>query len=157
MTQTAKSYCPSNGFLISLGLIFIVVYFIFYHEVYRDKAFICENTASEKGYRQWPDGYISDEWYKTSSIELFMLEHYPNQLQHRWTSFRGDGKNVFGITMRFSHGFPGPIMQFYSLDRYMSKIDDSQKKALYDLFVGTNMDAIRIKVIELEKQVDKMK
>lgn len=158
MMQIGKSYRPSRGFLISLGLIFLAGYFLFYFEVYRDVAFVCENTASAKGYYQWRDGSMSEEWYKTSSIDLFMREHYPNQLQHRWTSYRGSGKNVFGLTTVFSHGFPGPILRFgpKTLDRYMSTIDDSQKKSLYDLFASTNRGAIGAKVIEIQEKVWEM-
>ncbi len=51
--------------------------------LYWDRGFVCEHTASRKGYRQWFVGLRTNRWYSESRLEQFMLEKHPPDLTHR--------------------------------------------------------------------------
>jgi len=102
-------------------------------QVCRDRAFICENTGSHKGYRQWGIGLRSASWYRESRLEQYMRKEHPSDLANRWTSYAGTGKNILGRPVLFGHGRPGPILQVPPefLDRYVDGLDDQAKLDLY--------------------------
>ena len=102
-------------------------------QVCRDWAFICENTGSHKGYRQWCIGLQSGRWYRESRLEQFMRKEHASGLANRWTSYAGTGKNILGQPVLFGHGRPGPILQVPPefLDRYVDGLDDQAKLDLY--------------------------
>jgi len=101
--------------------------------VCRDWAFICENTGSRKGYRQWCIGLRSAPWYRESRLELFMRKEHPAELANRWTSYAGTGKNILGRPILFGHGDPGPILHVPAefLDRYVEGSDSQIRLELY--------------------------
>jgi len=117
-------------------------------EVYEDCAYICKNTGSRKGYRQWFFGAETGRWYHESELEEFMRANYSTQLQEDWVSYMGTGKNVFGVSMSFGHERPGPIMHADSerLDTYVRSLDDAGKKSLYELFSSGDESRIRSEV-----------
>jgi len=107
-------------------------------QVCRDWAFICENTGSRKGHREWFLGWESADWYKESELERFMKADYPSQLQYRWTSYAGTGKNIFGMRILSGHGRPGPILLLHQemLNAYVRRLDAAGRKALYELLAS---------------------
>ena len=107
-------------------------------QVYRDWAFICENTGSQKGYRQWCIGLRSASWYRESRLEQFMRKEHPSELANRWTSYAGTGKNILGQSILFGHERPGPILHvpLEFLDRYIDGLDDQAKLNLYHVFAS---------------------
>ncbi len=101
-------------------------------EASKDYDFVCEYTGSIHGYRQWFTGHRTGESYQKSVLEEFVEEHHPALLEHRWTSFRGDGMNLFGIGLRGTHDRPGPVLRIarnpgMSLD----KATDDEKLELF--------------------------
>jgi hypothetical protein len=123
----------------------IVMFIVFLpFQVCRDWAFVCENTGSRKGYRVWFCGFETGHWYEKSNLEEFMETKYSDNLTHRWTSYAGTGKNVFGSAVLHGHGQPGPIVTipYDVLNQYVSHIEDEKKKALYDLFTSNNKQRI---------------
>lgn len=119
--------------------------------VCRDFAFICENTGSRKGYREWFFGLETGHWYTKSSLEIYMQKNYPAELQNRWTCNAGTGKNIFGASILFGHGRPGYInmLQPAALDSYVATLAAPDKKRLYELFTHGESDALRAKVDEI--------
>jgi hypothetical protein len=107
-------------------------------QVYMDRAFICENTGSHKGYRQWPFGFQSSRWYRESHLEQFLRREHPSDLVNRWTSYAGTGKNTLGQPTLFGHGRPGPILSVPTefLDRYVDGLDDRAELNLYRVFTS---------------------
>ena len=107
-------------------------------QVCRDWAFICENTGSRKGYREWNNGRRSGHWYRESRLEQFMRKEHPSDLVNRWTSYAGTGKDLFGQPTLFGHGFPGPILHVPAefLDRYVDALDNQAKLDLYRVLVS---------------------
>jgi len=107
-------------------------------QVCRDWAFICENTGSQKGYRQWCIGLRSGHWYRESRLEQFVRKEYPSDLANRWTSYAGTGKNIIGRPVLFGHGRPGPILRVPPefLDRYADGLDDQAKLDLYHVLAS---------------------
>ena len=52
-------------------------------QIYRDRAFICENTGSRSGYRKWTLGPSTSHWYKKSPLEEFVETQEPDKIVHR--------------------------------------------------------------------------
>ena len=121
--------------------------------VYRDWAYICENTGSRKGHREWFLGYTTGHWYQKSALEEFVQREFPGELHQRWTSYAGTGKNALGRPVLFGHGRPGAILclrtEFF--DRYVAQLSRTEKKALYDLLSSDQQERIRE---EVEKAFD---
>jgi len=115
---------------------------------YRDWAFLSETTGSRKGYRQWFFGLKTGHWYQRSNVETFIQAKFPNELQHRWTSYAGTGKNIYGARLLYGHGMPGPVrnLPLDFLDRWFDPLPESEKKAFYDLLVTGDAEAIQQKV-----------
>ena len=86
-----------------------------------------------------------------------MQERYPSDLQHRWRSYSGTAKNPLGMVILWASGAPGPIAVLNEdlLAKYVQKIDDRQKRDLYDLFASGNEDATDVKVHEINAQESK--
>ena len=124
-------------------------------QVCRDWAFICENTGSRKGYRQWALGPKTGHWYKKSPLEEFVTAHEPAALIHRWTSYSGTGKNVFGTPVVFGHGRPGAVYRFDHeiQSRWIARNPPEKVRELYDLLVSDDQDAIQKRIMDIWDQV----
>lgn len=143
-----------KGILIVTGAVVIcivIVLLLLPFQVCRDWAFICENTGSHKGYRQWIFGFETGHWYKKSPLEGFIQSNSPDVLIHRWTSYAGTGKNIFGMKLLFGHGRPGAIKKLDHgvLGQWIEKNDAEAVRKLYDLFVSDDQKAIEKKVTEI--------
>lgn len=116
--------------------------------VCRDWAFIDENTGSRKGYRQWCFGARTGHWYMPSSVETFMRSQHASDLTHRWTSYAGTGRNVFGAKGLYGHGRPGAILQLDQkrLNQWFEQQTPADQRAFYDLLVKSDQAAIREKI-----------
>lgn len=103
--------------------------------VCRDWGYICEYTGSRKGYRQWWLGIRTGAWYKESALETFMQRNFAGELEHRWTSYAGTGRNIFGQAVLVGHGMPGPIRELPPdiLAAYSTNASPSEIKQLYDI------------------------
>ena len=140
--------------LVIICIILPTIYFLLNVCIYTDYGFICQNTASRKGYRQWIFGIRSNQWNKTSPLEVFMCKNHTKELSHRWVAYFGDVKNIFGMVITHDHGSPGPILYLSMLDddvlpRYCKDLTSPQMKALYDMFSTSDKKAIESKVEEI--------
>ncbi|MHC4641103.1 MAG: hypothetical protein ACYS32_05615 [Planctomycetota bacterium] len=125
--------------------------------VYRDWAFICENTGSRKGNREWFMGLKTGHWYKESKLEEFMETNYPDDLSYRWVSYEGTGRNIFGTAVLYGHGRPELVhLPYKVLNRYVEHIDDKEKRRLYDVFSSGNVQRIRDEVTGIWEKVFSM-
>lgn len=118
-------------FLIAFVLLLIVPVII----VHRDWAFVCEYTGSNMGYRKWCIGLKTHRWYRASPVETTIQKAFPDQLEHKWTSYAGTGYNIFGQRVLFGHGRPGPIFELRggALEAYTARLGAQDIKTLYDL------------------------
>lgn len=134
--------------ILGVGTVLALFAFTFASVAYRDWAFICENTGSRKGYREWFFGLQTRHWDNPSAIETFMEDKFPDTLEHRWTSYAGTGRNVFGVKFLYGHSRPGPVIYVSQdmLDKWFTQLADDQKKAFYDLLVSGDYQAVKQKV-----------
>ena len=122
--------------------------------IYTKRAYMCENTGSTKGHKDWYFGLRSGDWYESSPLEDFIRQKYPNELKHRWTSYAGTGINLYGQSISFGHGRPGGIRQISFWLKYWCPLkSDAEKKALYDLLVSDDQPAIRAKTLSIMDEV----
>src|SRR6476620_1552899 len=109
MSSWTKKRFTLTVLSLAAVLVFAILASIFV--VYQDRAFLCQNTGSRKGYREWFFGLQTGNWYSPSAVEALMKEKYPRELEYRWTSYAGTGKNVYGFGIVYSHGRVGPLIQ----------------------------------------------
>jgi hypothetical protein len=136
---------------IGIGVVVFCVslYILGGFQAYRDWGFVCENTGSTKGHREWFFEKKTGYWYKKSALEDFMLEKYPDRLKHRWTSYKGTGKNIFGRAMLRGHGRPGAIggTEIF-LEDWVQKNEPEDILALYELLASDADEEIKKQRVE---------
>ncbi len=112
--------------------------------VCRDRAYICENTGSHKGHRQWFFGVRTGHWYRETHLEAFMREEHPSEMTNRWTSYAGTGKNMFGRSVLYGHGRPGAILNVSeeALNRYIDSLAPEGRVQLYRLLASDDQKKI---------------
>jgi hypothetical protein len=113
-----------------------------------DRAYICENTGSRKGYREWFFGAHTNSWYRKSELERFMEAKHSDLLKHRWTSYMGNGRSLIPVMQSCGHGRPGPILFFDSnfLDDHVLSVSDGERLELYRSLSEANKEAIQLKL-----------
>ena len=79
----------------------------------------------------------------------------PNALVHRWMSYAGTGKNVFGMKILYGHGRPGAITQLDHeiLCKWMERNDAETVRQLYDLLVSDDQKKIEKQVMDIWQEV----
>jgi len=134
--------------LVGVAAALLIFCLCFTFVFYRDWAFICENTGSRKGYREWCFGHQTGRWYQHSAVEIFMQEKFPDELKHRWTSYAGTGRNIFGVKLLYGHGRPGPLIQISQdrLNEWFAPLPDTEKKAFSELLVNADDKTIDEKI-----------
>ncbi len=110
--------------------------------LYTDRAFICQNTGSQKGYREWFSGAISDEWYNKSSLEEFIAKSHKEELSFNWVSYKGTTKTIFGRL--HAHGNPSNMSfgKMKWLNEYVGMLNDEDKLSLYHTFKTHDVDVV---------------
>jgi hypothetical protein len=130
-------------------VVFVSLYTLGSAQVYLDWGLVCENTGSTKGHREWRFEKNTGHWYKKSVLEDFMLKEYPDRLKHRWTSYAGTGKNIFGQVLSRHHGMPGAIYGIKSfLKDWVQKNEPEDILALYELLASDVDNEIKKQRIE---------
>jgi len=120
-------------FIMPAALILVALLAVLPLQMCRDWAFVCENTGSHQGYRQWFTGHRTGQWYQESHLEQFMDQAHPGVLKHQWVSYRGTGRNLLGRPIRLGLGHPNPVLMArrHAFDFYVDSLDDAGKLNLY--------------------------
>jgi hypothetical protein len=128
---------------------------LFNFQAYRDLAYVCENTASRKGFRRWFCGAETGRWYKESPVEAFMRKNYPDELTSRWTCYQGTGRNIFGGVIVRGHRRPGAVLYLNldTLSRWAKHTEGEKIRALYQLLVSDDEERIRERVMAIQDEV----
>jgi len=115
---------------------------------YTDREYICENTGSRKGFREWFYGAKTNVWYQESELERFLKSDHPEMLRHRWTSYRGTGRSLIPFMKSYGHGQPGLILTPTRdmLDGYVQSLSSEQRIELYKIFCSANAESIQGRV-----------
>ncbi len=138
-------------FISLFAVLLVIILLIYCVPAYHDKSYVCKNTGSFKGYRQWAFGTKTGHWYRKSPLEEFMEEEDPNLLVCRWTFFSGGGNNIFGRTFIFEDGFPGAVtnLRHRELKLWVQHNKPEDVRQLYDLLVSDDQDKIKEKVNQI--------
>lgn len=115
---------------------------------YTDRGYICENTGSRKGCREWFFGAQTRSWSSKSELEKFMQAAHPDLMVHRWTSYMGTGHSLIPIMQSHGHGRPGPILFLPSpmFDEHVASLSEQERLELYRLFASADADAIKKRI-----------
>ena len=113
-----------------------------------DRGYICENTGSRKGHREWPFGVLTNPWYRKSELERFIESEHPELLKHRWTCYMGNGRSLIPGLQSRRHGRPGPIFSLNPnlLDDHVLTLSDDRRLGLYQLLSEAPKEAIEVKI-----------
>ncbi len=124
-------------------------------QVCRDCAFVCENTGSRKGYRQWCIGLQSNRWYHESHLGQFMRREHPSGFANRWTSYGSTGLNILGRPIIFRDAFPGPIHSLPPsiLDMYVDGLDDQAKLNFYHVLSSGTPEEVKAEIDKAGNQI----
>ena len=136
---------------IGIGLIvfFVSLCILVNVQAYRDWRFVCENTGSSKGHKELLFGIRTGDWYEKSALEGFMLEKHPDELKHRWTSYAGIGKNIFGRPLLNGHGNPGAILVITPfLEDWVQSSKPEDILALYELLASGSAEDTKKQMVE---------
>lgn len=139
----------------SVIMCFVITFVLLTVHVYRDWTFICENTGSRKGYREWPFSLKTRHWYQKSPLEEFIQSEAPNALVYRWTSCTGTGKNIFGKAILYGHDSPGTIMQLThdTQRKWIDHNDTETVRQLYELLVSDDQKKLEKRIMDIWKEV----
>ena len=120
-------------------------------DVCTDYAYVCENTGSHKGHRKWFFGTQTGAWDYQSPLDTFMQQAHPDQLTHRWVSYMGTGRNVFGGVGVQGHGRPllSLLRLAQDLESYFATLSPERKLALYRIFSTGDRATVQATVDEI--------
>ena len=120
-----------------------------------DAVYVCENTASRYGYREWPTGHRTGYWSKTSPLEAYMQAHWPGSVQHRWTQCAGTGKDIYGRSIMFGHGAPGGALHLRGdvMQAWIARHSENEIRALYKFMSKADREASKKRVDEITEEV----
>jgi hypothetical protein len=129
-------------FWVGIALFFLAAFRV---GVHRDFTLECQSTWSTCGYREWVGVFKTRHWYKPSALESFIRQNYPGELTNRWNRWHATPPESL-LGLQFYCGFRSPPMDGMIVDRYLTGISDSEKKALYDFFCNANVEAAQKRV-----------
>ena len=143
-----------TGFLVVFGAA-AATFLICSIQAYREFGFICENTLSCKGHRQWILGIETGHWYYKSPLEQFIETDAAERLVHRWTSYAGTGKTLLGRPVLFSHGRPGAVMNLTHdvLRDWMERSDPDEIRRFYELLLSDDEEKIAERIDAMYEEV----
>ncbi len=88
-------------------------------------------------------------------MEDFIIANDSTVLSHRWTSYRGTGRNILGMSILFGHGRPGAIMDIDNdtLNVWIARNHPTEVWKLRDLLFSGNQDQITEKLASIRQEV----
>jgi hypothetical protein len=118
------------------------------YPVCRDWAYLDTNTGSRRGYREWIFGIRTGHWERPSKVDVFMQGRFPRELEHRWISYAGTGRNIFGMKVLHGHGRPGQLLRIdqQTLNQWFETLPEEEKRQFYALLVSNDQEAIEKKI-----------
>ena len=143
--------------LVCVGLVFLSGYFLT-GCVSRDIGYHCDFTGSTKSWTRWPFGVRTDYRYNTSPLESFLEAHAPERLEHKWVTYEGTGRNIFGNPVFFGHGTPNALLLFPRkyLKLYIQNSPSESVFDLYETFRRDDRDEIRQRIDKLYEETDRL-
>lgn len=131
----------SKRIIIITSIICVLIALATQLTIYRDWSFICQNTGSQKGYREWFFGLTTSDWYERSELEKFIEENHNNKLKFSWVSYKGTGYGL--LTKTCGHGRPSNIMfSTKAVNECVKSLSDSEKLSLYETFKTHDRDKV---------------
>ena len=79
----------------------------------------------------------------------------PEAVVHRWASYAGTGKSLFGRSVLFGHERPGPVFRLdHDIQReWIGKNDAATVRAFYNLLVSGNEAEIEERVVAVCREI----
>ena len=142
---------------VALAVVFLAVLILLVvlpFPLWRDMGFVCEHTASRKGYREWFMGLRTNRWYSESRLERFMAEKHPHDLTHRWVSFMGTGRDFLGQPISYRHGRPNETLMLFRkpFDDHVDSLDDAGTRELYRVLTSGQTEEIEAQLAAVRER-----
>jgi len=119
--------------------------------LYRTHYIICWNTASGKGFTEWPFGIRTSHWETESPLEEYMHAKHPGKVSHHWATLAVTGHNAFGQAHSFSdyrHDGIAPL-RHSDLAVWMKGRSDSEIVKLYSDLSSHDRDRVEARIDEI--------
>lgn len=143
---------------IAIGCVggFILTVHLLTGSVSRDMGYHCDFTGSTKSWTKWPLGIRTDYNYETSPIENFLATNRPGLIEHKWVSYSGTGKNIFGKPVFWGHGSPNALLLFPRtyLQFYIEQSPKEDVLELYETLRLDDRDEIKLRVEKLHEEIE---
>lgn len=118
--------------IICVGFVFLGCYGLT-GCVSQDIGYHCDFTGSTKSWTRWFFTIRTNYQYNTSPLESFLTANAPERIQHKWVSYQGTGRNIFGKTVFLGHGTPNALCGF-PRDYLRLYIENSSSESVLDLY-----------------------
>jgi hypothetical protein len=123
---------------LAVGLLVALVSVLYWtgFVLFQEWEFICQNTASQKGYTELFFGLKTDEWEVRSELARFIGESYPSELRYRWVPVERVPWGILGDRLpNRAIPDPGPIMRTRgrTFSQYVRSLSPVERKRLYDV------------------------
>jgi hypothetical protein len=135
-------------------LVLVVLFAGLFVRVYPLRAEHCDFTGSTKEWVELPFGVRMFEKYHKSELEEFGEMNFPEALKHRWISYRGTEKNVYGMDLLYSHGRPNALytLRGLFLKSFMEVGSKEDVLGFYQLLRTGSDEDVRARVMALIDQ-----
>lgn len=127
-----------------------ILFILFSVPIRIEYGLVSAGTGSRHEYTQWLLLLRSNERYTESPIETYLRESN-QKFEHRWISYAGTGRNIFGMAVARSHGSPGAILDFspYVFD-YVRTLPPEGKQEIADVLNSADENRIEGRIRKLQ-------
>jgi len=116
--------------------------------IFRDVGLICETCGTRYGHREWLLGVKTHAWTNTTAIDDFARKNHHALPPHRWVSYMGTGRNLFGMKVLHGHGRPNALIHVRPeiLNPWFNQLPVAEQERVYQIFVFGEKQAIAAKI-----------
>lgn len=139
--------------LLGSGLVLLAIFLANSVEIYHNVSYVCWDTASWKGYREWPGGLRTGLWEHPSVLE----DYVSKPVVHHWRRISSTGVNLLGRNISFGCGMTDGVEMLHRdvLTEWTRHHSRAEVKALLALFATYDPKAIGKRVDEIRDEVAK--
>lgn len=148
MTKRKKLWI-AGSLLLLLFMVFVAPTIVIYSDVYS----VCWNTASTKGYREWPFGLRTGDWNRVSPLESYMAAHNM-KVSHKWVCLAKTGENFYGHSVSFGDGMTNgtELLRYNVLTAWMEGRSDKEIRELCALLATNDRESIEKRAREIYEE-----
>lgn len=149
--EERRRWRDRSGFIWKTAILLLLLWTVSHGTIYTEYGYFCEVTGSRKGHSKWAFGAEFNRWYHKSELEAFLEGSGGKGIEHRWTSYKGTGRDIFRRATYRGHGSPGPFFSVRKefFDNYVQSLDDAGRRELHSLMVRGDEERMEERLQEI--------